>query len=175
MVWRALTQARSVVAWMCHVTRTFARLPDAGGTRRPLLLDNMRDTAVRGDMDFHWDMTLPVLKRCCEATVQGRLGPAPEIQACESNATEEVGTPWLPPYPFVEPKTEDTDMKLMLAVALLALLVLPVAGCAIVPVSGYGKAGGGTALVCHKGKKTMELPREAVQAHLDHGDHLGSC
>lgn len=62
-------------------------------------------------------------------------------------------------------------MKLMLAV----LLVLPIAGCVAVPVSGSGKAAGETALVCHKGKKTMELPREAVQAHLNHGDRLGPC
>ena len=62
-------------------------------------------------------------------------------------------------------------MKRILAV----LLVLPVAGCAFVPVGLYGKAGGGTALVCHKGKKSMELPREAVAAHLNHGDHRGPC
>lgn len=58
---------------------------------------------------------------------------------------------------------------------LVALLVLSIAGCAIVPMGPYGKAGGGTALVCHKGKKSMELPREAVQAHLNHGDHRGPC
>ena len=42
--------------------------PDGSGTRLQLLLGNMHDTAVRGHMDFHWDMTLPVLKRYCEAT-----------------------------------------------------------------------------------------------------------
>lgn len=62
-------------------------------------------------------------------------------------------------------------MKLTLAL----LLILSIAGCTVVPVGGSGKAGGGTALVCHKGKKTMELPKEAVQAHLDHGDRLGPC
>lgn len=62
-------------------------------------------------------------------------------------------------------------MKRILAV----LLVLPLAGCVVFPVDGFGKAGGGTALVCHKGKKTMELPREAAHAHLNHGDHLGPC
>jgi hypothetical protein len=30
-------------------------------------------------------------------------------------------------------------------------------------------------LVCHKGKKTLDLPPSAVQAHLGHGDHRGSC
>lgn len=55
------------------------------------------------------------------------------------------------------------------------LLVLAIAGCVVVPVGKSGKAGGGTALVCHKGKKTMELPREAVQAHLNHGDYRGPC
>ena len=58
---------------------------------------------------------------------------------------------------------------------LAALLALFIAGCAVTPVGASGKAGGGTALVCHMGKKTMELPQEAVQAHLDHGDQLGAC
>jgi hypothetical protein len=63
-------------------------------------------------------------------------------------------------------------MKLILA-ALLAMLAY---GCTVVPVDEKsGKAGGGTTLVCHKGKKTMELPQEAVGAHLDHGDRLGPC
>lgn len=66
---------------------------------------------------------------------------------------------------------KDIDMKRILAV----LLVLPLAGCVVFPVGELGKAGGGTALVCHKGKKTMELPREAAHAHLNHGDHLGPC
>ena len=58
---------------------------------------------------------------------------------------------------------------------LVVPLVLLVAGCVAVPVSKHGKAGGGTSLVCHKGKKTLELPHEAVQAHLNHGDRLGPC
>lgn len=59
-------------------------------------------------------------------------------------------------------------MKRVLSV----LLVLSVTGC--VSLHPHGPSGG-TALVCHKGKKTMELPREAVQGHLNHGDRLGPC
>lgn len=63
-------------------------------------------------------------------------------------------------------------MKLVLSV-LLAMLV---SGCVTVPVEEKGgKAGGDTTVVCHKGKKTLNLPQEAVRAHLDHGDHLGPC
>ncbi|WP_374605367.1 hypothetical protein [Arenimonas sp.] len=40
--------------------------------------------------------------------------------------------------------------------------------------SGAG-AGGDTVLVCHKGKKTMELPRAALDGHLGHGDRRGRC
>ena len=61
-------------------------------------------------------------------------------------------------------------MKRVLAI----VPVLLVSACVLVP-AGSGKAGGDTALVCHKGKKTLELPREAVQAHLDHGDRPGPC
>ena len=35
--------------------------------------------------------------------------------------------------------------------------------------------GGNVVYVCHKGKKTLELPRSAVDAHLAHGDWLGRC
>jgi hypothetical protein len=66
-------------------------------------------------------------------------------------------------------------MKLMLALA----LIIFVGGCVVAPDGGAGqsngKAGGDTAVVCHKGKKTLELPRSAAQAHLDHGDKLGPC
>ena len=63
-------------------------------------------------------------------------------------------------------------MKLILSI----LPILLVSACVVVPVDGGGgKAAGGTTLICHKGKKTLELPREAVQAHLDHGDSLGPC
>jgi hypothetical protein len=66
-------------------------------------------------------------------------------------------------------------MKPMFALVLLML----VSGCVVAPDAGggktNGKAGGDTAVVCHKGKKTLELPRNAAQAHLDHGDKLGPC
>lgn len=69
-------------------------------------------------------------------------------------------------------KREEDEMKRLFAV----LLVMFAFGCATGPVGGgSGKAAGGTTLVCHKGKKTLNLPRDAVRAHLDHGDHLGSC
>ena len=62
-------------------------------------------------------------------------------------------------------------MKLMLAL----ILLLSISACAVAPPGGGGKAGGDTAVVCHKGKKTLELPRSAAQAHLDHGDKPGPC
>jgi hypothetical protein len=62
-------------------------------------------------------------------------------------------------------------MKLML----ISMLLLSVSACVVAPDGGGGKAGGDTAVVCHKGKKTLELPGNAVQAHLDHGDRLGPC
>ena len=66
-------------------------------------------------------------------------------------------------------------MKSMLA----SLLLVVLSGCVVAPDVGgghtTGKAGGDTVLVCHKGKKTLELPRSAAQAHLDHGDRRGPC
>jgi hypothetical protein len=66
-------------------------------------------------------------------------------------------------------------MKAMLTLVLL----LVVSGCVVAPDAGggqsNGKAGGDTVVVCHKGKKTLELPRNAAQAHLDHGDRPGPC
>ena len=63
---------------------------------------------------------------------------------------------------------------------LIAVLALTIAGCADVYNPDHhgghdGKAGGDTVLVCHKGKKTLELPREAAKAHINHGDSFGSC
>lgn len=34
---------------------------------------------------------------------------------------------------------------------------------------------GDKVVLCHKGKKTLEVPAAAVQQHLDHGDELGAC
>jgi len=70
-------------------------------------------------------------------------------------------------------------MKLILPLVLL----LTLGACAIAPTedgnsSGNGngaKAGGDTVVVCHKGKKTLELPRDAAEAHLNHGDRRGPC
>jgi len=42
-------------------------------------------------------------------------------------------------------------------------------------VSGQGASGQDRHLICHKGKKTMELPASAVDAHLGHGDRRGPC
>jgi hypothetical protein len=62
-------------------------------------------------------------------------------------------------------------MKLILA----SILLLSVSACALEPVAGTGKAGGDTVVLCHKGKKTLELPGNAAQAHLGHGDRRGPC
>lgn len=68
---------------------------------------------------------------------------------------------------------------------LMAVLAVSLMGCArdgrliFSPVGGKSAtaapADDGKVLVCHKGKKTMELPREAVDAHLKHGDRRGRC
>jgi hypothetical protein len=70
----------------------------------------------------------------------------------------------------------------------LLLLALSAAACTYVPErGGYGyradKAyedgrypdGQERVLVCHKGKKTMELPASALGGHLGHGDYRGPC
>jgi hypothetical protein len=57
---------------------------------------------------------------------------------------------------------------------LAALLALAISGCTVVTASRYG-GNGGTVLLCHKGKKTLELPSEATRAHIDHGDRYGPC
>ncbi|MCF7220747.1 hypothetical protein [Marilutibacter chinensis] len=56
---------------------------------------------------------------------------------------------------------------------LVLLLVLPLSACVMLPGDFGGPAG--KRLVCHKGKKTLELPPEAISAHLGHGDYRGPC
>jgi hypothetical protein len=57
-----------------------------------------------------------------------------------------------------------------------AVLAILLTACATAPDEDPGaKAGGDVVHVCHKGKKTLELPPEAIAAHLDHGDRLGPC
>jgi len=60
-------------------------------------------------------------------------------------------------------------MKYVLAV----LLALPLSACALLPEGLVGPPA--KSLVCHKGKKTLEVPPEAIKAHLGHGDHRGAC
>ena len=59
------------------------------------------------------------------------------------------------------------------------MLLLSVSACVVAPPEGgghgSGKGGGDTVVVCHKGKKTLELPQDAAQAHLGHGDRRGPC
>jgi len=63
-------------------------------------------------------------------------------------------------------------MKIVIAAALLLVL----AGCGHVRHhDGPRHADGNSVLVCHKGKKTLELPADAVDAHLAHGDWVGRC
>jgi hypothetical protein len=60
--------------------------------------------------------------------------------------------------------------------SVVVLLALAAAGCATVePVDTGTEAGGVAVVLCHKGKRTMELPEEATESHLSHGDHLGPC
>jgi hypothetical protein len=62
-------------------------------------------------------------------------------------------------------------MKYLLAF----LLILPLSGCVLVPVGLIGGPANKGGLVCHKGKKTLELPGDAIGAHLGHGDYRGPC
>lgn len=65
-------------------------------------------------------------------------------------------------------------MKILIALA----LVLATSACVLVTEPPYGAKSGGAGqdvVLCHKGKKTMTLPREAAAAHIDHGDRYGAC
>jgi len=67
-------------------------------------------------------------------------------------------------------------MKPVLAI----LAAVALTGCAVhpadTPVAKRAAARpGDVALVCHKNMRTVQIPAEAVQAHLDHGDRAGAC
>ena len=67
-------------------------------------------------------------------------------------------------------------MKTLAAVAFALAPALTLSGCVVIDDRApIGKSSGGSSLVCHKGKKTMDLPDSAVEAHLNHGDRLGPC
>ncbi|MEC9364116.1 MAG: hypothetical protein ACPHN2_10225 [Sinimarinibacterium flocculans] len=64
----------------------------------------------------------------------------------------------------------------MTRMMLAGCLSLMLSACVVVSTPGpSGKAGGASVVLCHKNKKTMELPREAASAHLEHGDRYGPC
>jgi uncharacterized protein YceK len=67
----------------------------------------------------------------------------------------------------------------------MILACFAVGACGTMPYSQYdqghktsrydGQSGDDRTQVCHKGKKTLDLPRSAVQAHINHGDRYGRC
>ena len=60
--------------------------------------------------------------------------------------------------------------------ALTLVLTLATSGCAIIYADRHiGKSGADTVVLCHKGKTTLKLAREAAAAHFDHGDTYGPC
>jgi len=61
---------------------------------------------------------------------------------------------------------------LVLKTCLVVALAGAANACVLVPMED-AKAGHDV-VVCHKGK-TMTLPAEALQGHLNHGDRRGSC
>ncbi|HEU0152141.1 MAG TPA: hypothetical protein VFQ84_02220 [Arenimonas sp.] len=56
----------------------------------------------------------------------------------------------------------------------IVLFILVLSACGSLP-AGQAYKGGDTVLVCHKGKKTLELPTNAAEAHINHGDRYGRC
>ena len=56
----------------------------------------------------------------------------------------------------------------------IALSVFALSACGTI-APGQPYRGGDTVLLCHKGKKTMELPASAADAHINHGDRYGRC
>lgn len=55
------------------------------------------------------------------------------------------------------------------------LALLFVSGCSVRLGPHHKRAQAEKVLVCHKGKKTLSISRQAVDAHLKHGDYLGAC
>ena len=60
-------------------------------------------------------------------------------------------------------------------IALVVVLALASCSCALIVEEPATAKGGHEVVVCHKGKKTMTLPREAADAHIKHGDRYGAC
>ena len=61
---------------------------------------------------------------------------------------------------------------------LAGLLVLAAVGCSGHAVPGPGPEtapGSNKVVLCHKGKKTLQVAAPAAQAHYDHGDTPGPC
>ncbi len=57
--------------------------------------------------------------------------------------------------------------------AILALIGLAAVGCvAVTPPRGEGQE---KVVLCHKGKKTIEVAAPAADAHRRHGDTVGPC
>lgn len=66
----------------------------------------------------------------------------------------------------------------LVCLLLVAVLVLVMVGC-----SGHAEYGRGPretpesqkVVLCHKGKKTLQVGAAAAKAHYDHGDTAGPC
>jgi hypothetical protein len=67
-------------------------------------------------------------------------------------------------------------MKHVLAITAAVIL----SGCVVAPAEPVPSRAatarpGDVALVCHKNMRTVQVPAEAVQAHVNHGDRTGAC
>lgn len=62
-------------------------------------------------------------------------------------------------------------MKIIFAL----VLAISTSACVLLAEQPRGQKAGHDVVVCHKGKKTMTLPREAAPAHIEHGDRYGAC
>ncbi|HEY1076086.1 MAG TPA: hypothetical protein VGE51_05305 [Fontimonas sp.] len=66
-------------------------------------------------------------------------------------------------------------MKATIKLSVALLFAMSGSACVYFPVDQPGGKSGGSTLICHKGKKTMELPHEAANGHIKHGDRYGAC